>query len=204
MNKLIAATAGAAAIGLGALTVGSLLPASAVQTENEEPSTTVEEGTGEYVGPREILADALAELVDAGTLTQEQADAVTAAVRERVDALPDRPRGPGPGPGHGHPGWRILHNGLEIAAETIGIDPADLREAVAGGQSIAEVAEANGVTSQAVVDALVAAGDSALDEAVANGRIDEERATEIRDNLPEHAQNFVDHTRPDRGDDTDG
>ena len=201
MNKLIAATAGAAAIGLGALTVGSLLPASAVQTQDEEPSTTVEEGAGEYVRPREILADALAELVEAGTLTQEQADAVTAAVQERVDALPDRPRGPG----HGHhPGWRILHNALQVAADTIGIDPADLREAVAGGQSVAEVAEANGVTSQAVVDALVAAGNTAVDEAVANGRIDEDRAAEIRDNLPEHAQNFVDHTRPDRGDDTDG
>ena len=200
MNKLIAATASAAAIGLGALTVGSLVPAGAVQDAGEdESSTTADDGAGEYVRPREILADALAELVEAGTLTQEQADAVTAEVQERVDALPDRPRG-----GHGHPGLRILRNGLRIAADTIGIEPEALREAVASGQSIAEVAEANGVASQAVVDALVAAGNTALDEAVANGRIEEDRAAEIRKNLPEHAQHFVEHIRPDRGDDTEG
>ena len=190
MNKLIAATAGAAAIGIGALTVGSLLPVGALQTQEEEPPAAPDDA-GERVGPRRILTAALAELVENGTLTQAQADAVLAEVQERVDALPDRP-------GHGHPRLRLLSNGHEIAAETIGIEPEELREALRDGQSIAEVAEANGVAPDAVVVALVDAGDAAIDEAVANGRMDEERAAELRENLPEHAQILVDRNRPDR------
>jgi polyhydroxyalkanoate synthesis regulator phasin len=193
MNKLIAATAGAAAIGVGALTVGSLLPVGALQTQEEESPAPPDDTGGERVGPRRILDAALTELVENGTLTQEQADAVLAEVQERVDALPDRP-------GDGHPWLRLLYNGVEIAAETIGIEPAELREALRNGQSIAEVAEANGVAPDAVVVALVEAGNAAIDEAVANGRIDEERAAELRENLPEHAQIFVDRNRPDRGD----
>ena len=191
MNKLIAATAGAAAIGLGALTVGSLLPAGAVQTEEEQPAAPAEDAAGERWGGRRILADALAELVANGTLTQEQADAVTAEVRERAA---DRP----------HLGLRLLHNGREIAAETIGIELDALRQALRDGQSIADVAEANGVAPDAVVVALVEAGNAALDELVANGRIDEERAAELRENLPEHAQIFVDRSRPDRDRPADG
>ena len=191
MNKLIAATAGAAAIGIGALTVGSLLPVGALQTEEEESPAPSEDPAGERVGPRHILEGALAELVENGTLTQEQADAVLAEVQERVDALPDRP-------GHGHPWLRLFYNAHEIAAETIGIEPEELREALRNDQSIAEVAEANGVAPDAVVAALVEAGNAAIDEAVANGRIDEERAAELRENLPEHAQILVDRNRPDR------
>jgi polyhydroxyalkanoate synthesis regulator phasin len=191
MNKLIAATAGAAAIGIGALTVGSLLPVGALQTQEEESPAPPDDATSERVGPRRILTDALAELVENGTLTQEQADAVVAEVQERVDALPDRPD-------RGHHLFRLLYNGLEISAETIGIEIDELRAALRAGQSIAEVAEANGVAPDAVVAALVEAGNAALDEAVANGRIDEERAAELRENLPEHAQIFVDRNRPDR------
>jgi hypothetical protein len=185
MNKLIAATAGVAAIGIGALTVGSLLPASAVQTQEEEQQAPAEDGTVERVWPRHVLAAALAALVEDGTLTQAQADAVTAEVRERIEALPDRPRGPR------HP---IFRAGLETSAETIGIEVATLRDALRDGQSIAEVAQASGVDPQAVIDALVAAGNAAIDEAVANGRIDEERAAELRAGLAEHAELFVNRT----------
>jgi hypothetical protein len=188
MNKLIAATAGVAAIGIGALTVGSLLPASAVQTQEEEQQQApAEDGTVERVWPRQVLAAALAALVEDGTLTQAQADAVTAEVRERIEALPDRPRGPR---------HRIVRAGLETSAETIGIEVAPLRDALRHGQSIAEVAQANGVDPQAVIDALVAGGNAAIDEAVANGRIDDERAAELRAGLAEHAEHFVNRTFP--------
>ncbi len=50
---------------------------------------------------------------------------------------------------------------LEAAAEAIGIEADALREALQGGQTMAQVAEANGVEVQAVVDALSPTGPSA-------------------------------------------
>ena len=45
---------------------------------------------------------------------------------------------------------------IRTAAEVIGIDADDLRAALHDGQTIAQVAEANGVDPQDVIDALVA------------------------------------------------
>lgn len=53
---------------------------------------------------------------------------------------------------------------LETVAEVIGIPVEDLRAALVDGQSIAEVAEANGVDRQDVVDALVEEAMARLDE----------------------------------------
>jgi prolyl-tRNA editing enzyme YbaK/EbsC (Cys-tRNA(Pro) deacylase) len=45
---------------------------------------------------------------------------------------------------------------IRTAAEAIGIDVGELRAALRDGQTIAQVAEANGVEPQDVIDALVA------------------------------------------------
>lgn len=193
-TRTIAATAGiAGAVGLGALTIGSVLPVEALEdptTDNAAGVVATHPGPGP--GRGRILDDALDELVANETLTEEQADAVRAEVAERVEALPGEGRGPGPGPGRGHgPGHRVLHEAFETAAGAIGIEVAELRDAVEGGQSVAGVATANGVDPEAVIDALVAAGEAALDEAVAEDRLDEDRAAEIRENLEERARAFV-------------
>ena len=65
----------------------------------------------------------------------------------------------------------------------IGIEVDALREALRNGQTIAEVAEANGVEVQAVVDALVADAIARIDEAVANGRLTQEEADEKKAEL---------------------
>jgi hypothetical protein len=51
---------------------------------------------------------------------------------------------------------RLPFVGLDVIAEAIGIDAETLREDLAGGATIAEIAEANGVDPQVVIDALVA------------------------------------------------
>lgn len=58
--------------------------------------------------------------------------------------------------------------GLTAAAEAIGISEDDLRAALEDGQSIAQVAEAEGVDVQTVIDALVANGTDRLEEAIAD------------------------------------
>jgi len=55
---------------------------------------------------------------------------------------------------------------LATAAEALGISEAELRTALEGGQSIEQVAEAQGVDSQTVVDALVADATERLEAAI--------------------------------------
>jgi hypothetical protein len=83
-----------------------------------------------------------------------------------------------------------------VAAEAIGVSEDDLRSALADGQSIADVAEANGVEVQAVIDALVADANADLDEAVADGDLTEEQATDIRENLVDRITAFVNGEHP--------
>ncbi len=67
---------------------------------------------------------------------------------------------------------------LETAATTIGIDQADLKAALEEGSTIADVAEANGVDAQTVIDALVEARTERIAERVENGRLTQEEADE--------------------------
>ena len=67
---------------------------------------------------------------------------------------------------------------LEDAALAIGIDEADLRAAIDGGDTIADVAAANGVDVDTVVDAMVDAKAADTAEKVTEGRITQSEADE--------------------------
>lgn len=146
------------------------------------------------------LTDALAALVENGTLTDEQAAAVADALDGALDEVrreldehfhdPDRHhdhghdpgRRPLPGHGHGHHpgpvgGW-FLRDRLEEVAEVIGVELDGLAEALREGDTLAEIAEANGVDPQQVIDALVTEAQERLDRLVENGRLDEDEAAE--------------------------
>ena len=85
---------------------------------------------------------------------------------------------------------------LETAATTIGISEDDLRTALEDGQTLAEVATANGVEPQAVIDALVAEATTRLDEAVADGRIEQADADERLADLTERITTAVNEGFP--------
>ena len=87
-------------------------------------------------------------------------------------ACPDRGGRGGPG------GFGGRGPGLEAAADAIGISVDELRTALRDGSSLAEVAAANDVDVQTVIDALVAEATAHLDEAVENGRLTEAEAAE--------------------------
>lgn len=95
------------------------------------------------------------------------------------------------GTGQGHRAHRLVRGVVTTAADTIGIEKRDLVAGLKDGQSIAQIAEANGVDPQAVVDALVAKGNAKVDEALADGKIDEERAATAKEKMPERAQKIV-------------
>lgn len=124
---------------------------------------------------------------DTGTVDPTTDPAAAPALPMDADRQPGRGR---PGEGrHGgdcEPGQDGADHGADrrggvmvdavAVAEAIGIDVADLRTALADGQTIAEVATANGVEADAVVDAIVAVRAERLADAVANGRLTQEEA----------------------------
>ncbi len=65
---------------------------------------------------------------------------------------------------------------LDDEAAAIGIDTAELEAAIADGQTIAEVAEANGVDADTVIDALVEEKAERLAGKVEEGRLTQEEA----------------------------
>jgi transposase-like protein len=82
----------------------------------------------------------------------------------------------------------------KVAAATIGVETKDLVAAVKGGQSIAAVAQSHDVDPQAVIDAVVAAANKKVDDAVAAGKIDAERAATIKSKAVERITKLVNAT----------
>ncbi len=73
--------------------------------------------------------------------------------------------------GRGGPGM-----GSEALTDLLGLTAEEIHTQLHDGATLAEIAAAQGVEVQAVVDALVAELDTRLDEAVADGRIDQAEA----------------------------
>ncbi len=103
------------------------------------------------------LQEVLQPLVDDGTLTQDQLDKVVTTLEAAG------PMGGGQG-GRG-PGGR----GIATVAETLGMTEAEVKDAISNGQTLAQLAEAKGLTGQALIDALLADVQTHLDEEVASG-----------------------------------
>ena len=164
------------AVGAATATLGLVLGATVLSpvvagAQESTTTTTADESTGSDGFDRTVRADRLREsledLVADGTITAAQADAVAEHLAQS-----------GPGPGHRHLFRHHIALSLDIAAETIGIERSALVEALADGQTIAEIAADNGTTAGAVIDALVAVHQAKLDELVADGSITAEEAAE--------------------------
>jgi len=129
----------------------------------------------------ERISEALQVLVDDGTLTEAQRDAVVETLQ---NARPDR------GEFRERLGQRGPRGAGEIA-EILGLEGSEMREALRNGSSIAELAEAQGIDSADVVDAIVARAEERLETAVENGRIDDTQAAEMLTQAAERAEDLV-------------
>ena len=89
---------------------------------------------------------------------------------------------------------KIARQVVAISAQTIGITPQTLVSQLRSGQSIAEVATAQGVTPQTVETALVNAGDAAVAQALAANKITSAQASAIDAALPGRVSALVNHT----------
>ncbi len=89
----------------------------------------------------------------------------------------------------GHPGGRV---GPEALADALGTTLEELHHAAQEGRTPAEIAESEGVRQDDLVERLVAAAEGKLDELVAEGRLTEAEADELRGDLTERVTARVD------------
>jgi hypothetical protein len=142
-------------------------PAAIVQQVDDDADTA----PGAPVDHGERLREMLQPLVDDTTLTGEQADKVTSHL---IENRPER----------GDHGERVEHRrghregASEAVLELLGTDAETLREQIKGGSSLADIAAEASVDVQKIVDLMVSEASDHLDEAVANGRIDEAEAAD--------------------------
>lgn len=188
----LAVSAGAALAVVGA---GGAVAATAL-SPSEESKAVVEDAAKQLgVDPAKLndaLKQALENRIDAavkaGRLTEEQGR----AMKERVEA-DDFPLFPGPGPAFGHRGFGGHHGfrDLDAAASYLGVDEDALRERLRDGETLAEVAKAEGKSVDGLVTAIVAATTKRLDEAVAAGRITKAQRDEIVAGLTKRTTEIV-------------
>ena len=92
----------------------------------------------------------------------------------------------------------VARDTVKISAETIGVTPKGLVTTLRSGQSIAQVARANSVDPQTVVQALVQAADTKVSNAVAKHTLTQAQATKIEAALPGAVTRLVNHVHGQR------
>jgi hypothetical protein len=139
----------------------------------------------------EALHNALDPLVKNHTITQQQEDAVISALEQARPSLGNGFKG---GP---RPAWfGIFGDAADAAAKALGITTTQLRTDLANGQSIAAIAKSKHVDVNKVIDAIVAAEKSHLDNAVKNKHMTSSDEAKALANLRSMVTNLVNLTPP--------
>ena len=155
----------------------------------DAPDVPASEADREARATERIRAE-LQNLVDDGTISAAQADAVAADLASSL-----------PGRGPGGPGWHHRHPGFdgEVLAGLLGIDVETLRSDLRDGKTVAEIAAEQGVEVQSVIDSLVAEAEAHLALSVESGRLTQEEADAKLAEVTERITDFVNNGRPERG-----
>ena len=146
------------------------------------------------------IKQSLAAVTLAGLLTVGVAGTAFAAPSDPGAASSDTPAGQTQTQNQTQTQDRAAHRGVrreaikaaaQAAASTIGVDVAELRAAVKGGQTVGAFAESKGVSADSVVTAVVEVLNGRIDQAVTDGKVDEARAAKVKERVPEFAQRLV-------------
>jgi hypothetical protein len=127
------------------------------------------------------LKGILAALVTKGVISQTQADAILAAVKDAA--------------GTGVGTKTVIRDFFAISAEYLGIAAKDLRGKLAG-TSLGALTTASGKDRGGLVAELNKVGNADIDKALADGRVTEDQAKTLRDGLPGRVNAFVERTWP--------
>jgi polyhydroxyalkanoate synthesis regulator phasin len=207
-TKLKLAAGGAAAFLFAvALGAGGALAAVGL-IEDDEPEIAAVAATVEADDDEADSGDALQrtleflvdEAVDAGRLTEEEGEALKEQLERGVTpfGVPRFDRGPFGDRGFdSFGGLRDLpflrpQLDLEVAASYLGMSKSELRDELAEGRTLAEIARAEGKPVDGLVQELADAAEQRIDDAVEDGRLSEERAAELKDGLEDRIEDRVD------------
>ena len=189
-KALLAATltAGLAAGGaVGAISFGpGLAGAQATTSSTAQPSTATQPPADHSA----VLSGALQSLVDDGTITSAQRDAVV----NKLATNPGGGRHGGPGGPGGHGAMGPMGGHAADLAKALGLTTDELRTEMQSGKSLAEIAKAHNVDSKTVVDALVASEIAEIDAQVTAGRLTAAQAATLTAELATRIQAMVDGT----------
>ncbi len=175
----------------------SLMDGQSIADLAAENNVSIDTVTQAMLGAQ---AQRLGAAVTEGRIDQEQADQMTERLAENVDAIINGEMGPGQG-GMGQGGMgrgmRQERRGenLDEMAGLLGVDSQDLADSLKSGSSLSDIAEENGVDTELIVDAIVDRQTERLNDAVENGRMSEDRAAEIAENIEERATAMADGER---------
>lgn len=179
----------AIAITTVALTAGSLGTASAAQKSTKVSRTSITsistQATAGKLGRGAELTALLSTLVAKGTITQAQADAITAAATA-AEAARDALR-----PAKGIKGDHDAK--LTLIASTLGTDTKTVLTRMQAGESLATIA---GAKKDALITALVADETKRIDAAVTAGALTAAQAATLKANLVAHVTAEVNAVRP--------
>jgi hypothetical protein len=160
--------------------------------------------------------DTLAEIAkDEGVDVQKVIDALVTAGKQQIDqaaadakahlseritdlvnnGFPDKGDHPGPGgPEMGHFGFGMAD--LSTVAKALGLTEDQLVAKLRSGQSLADIAKAQGVDVDKLITDVVKAIDAKIDEQVAAGHLDKDKAAEIKKDLEARIRSFVENGFP--------
>jgi hypothetical protein len=144
-----------------------------------------------------IVADAKSHLdaeIAAGTITSAQEASRLADLQSHVADMVNS-TGP-PAGAHGGPGGGP---GSAAIAEYLGLTQAQLRSDLQSGQTLAQIATAQGTTVSGLEAAIVADAKSHLDAAVAAGKLTSAQESSMLADLSSHVADMVNSTGPPAG-----
>ncbi len=87
----------------------------------------------------------------------------------------------------------LRHAGLVDSAKVIGITPQALRADLKAGQTVAQVANAKGISTPTLVGDLSKDADAAIQKAVTDGKLTQAQATKIEAKVPAAVTKAVNH-----------
>src|SRR3990172_8825950 len=192
MKRLLIALAALAVIGLGAVAIGGAVTSA---QEGDGPVGTFVSKLAEKLGVSEselttAIKDTRVEMLDEavaeGRLTQEQADRMREKINESDYGLFGFGRGFGDRLCH-----RAAGHVLGTAAEVLDMPKEDLAQQLKDGKSLAQVAEAKGMSVADFKSALLDKEKANLDTLVSEDKLTQTQADKIYEKFQENIDTIV-------------
>ena len=176
---------------------GAAIGATGALSPKQESDAVVNDAAKELgVQPSELTAalkTALKNRVDAAVEAGRLTEAQGKAMKARIDAGGVPLFGLGGEVRHGPHG---LHGGLEAAASYLGLTEANLRSALEGGKTLAQVAQGQDKSVDGLIAAMVADAKQDLADAVKAGRLTQAQSNAMQAGLKARITDLVNNAPP--------